>query len=170
MKALAKFLIAIVLVFLAFVVVVGPGGVVAGAEYPFGIGPWSSTGRYCHDIYEMTHFAVEWHHSDQSIPTASQKARWLAFEKTLTKTGPQVPRVDFSVWYRNTGNVAKTMETETPSINKWWNQNCTGPMMEAPATVSHVWSGIRSHATFAHYPKNVIRLQNFGKRIPTNGL
>jgi len=169
MKALAKFLMAIVLVLLAVVAVVGPGGVVASAEYPFGIGPWSSTGRYCHNIYEMTHFVAVWNHSGQSIPTARQKATWLAFEQTLTKTGPRVPRADFSVWYQNTGNVAKTMEKETPPINKWWNQNCTDPMMEAPANVSHVWSGIRSHTEFAHYPKNVIRLQNFGPRILTNG-
>ena len=60
MKALAKFLMAIVLVLLAVVAVVGPGGVVASAEYPFGIGPWSSTGRYCHNIYEMTHFVAVW--------------------------------------------------------------------------------------------------------------
>jgi hypothetical protein len=169
MKALAKFLMAIVLVFLAVVVVVGPGGVVAGAEYPFGIGPWSSTGRYCHNIYEMTHFVAVWHHSDQSTLTDRQKATWLAYEKTLTKTGPQVPRADFSVWYQNTGNGAKTMEKETSPINKWWNQNCTDPMMEAPATVSHVWLGLRSHATFEHYPKNVIRLQNFDQRILKNG-
>lgn len=165
MRAIAKFLIAIVLVLGVFVVVVGPGSVVAGTEHPFGVGPWSSTGRYCHNIYEMTHFVDEWKRVGQPNLTASQKVRRLGFEKTLTKSGPYVPRADFTAWYRSTGNVAKTMESETAPINTWWNQNCTDPLMEAPASIRHVWSGIGSHATFAHNPKNVVQLKNFIKVI-----
>jgi hypothetical protein len=160
-KAIAKLLIAIVIVFLAVVVVVGPGRVVAGAAYPFGVGPWSSTGRYCQNAYAMAHFVDEWHHSDRTILSASQRVTWLAFEKTLTKSGPPVPRADFTAWYRTTGNVVKIFASESMLINTWWNQNCTDPMMEAPAAASRVWSGIGSHANFAHYPKNVIHIENF---------
>jgi hypothetical protein len=167
-KAIAKLLIAIVVVLLAVVVVIGPGRMVAGAEYPFGIGPWSSTGNYCHHIYEMTHFVDEWHHSDRATLSPTQRGTWLEFEKTLTKTGPEVPRADFTAWYR-TSSVGSKKVSETGLINTWWNQNCTDPMMEAPAAVGHTWSGIVSHTSFTHYPKNVIHLANFSRRIPHTG-
>lgn len=154
---------AMVLVFVAVVVVLGPGRVIAGAEYPFGVGPWGSTGRYCHDIDGMTKFAHAWKRSDHIGLSSSQKVTWLAFEKTLTKSGPYVPRADFTAWYRRTGNVAKRMRGETKLINTWWNQNCTEALMEAPASAARVWSGVRSPATFTHYPKNILHLQDFVK-------
>jgi hypothetical protein len=163
-KALVKTLIAIVLFLGIVFAVVGPGRVVAGAEYPFGIGPWSSTGRYCQKIYQMTHFVDEWHHSDRTVLTASQKMTWQEFEKTLTDTGPAVPRTDFASWYRSAGFTA-THKSESAHINKWWNQNCTDPMMEAPASISHVWSGVGSHLNFPHFPKNVIVEANYVKVI-----
>jgi hypothetical protein len=162
MKALVKTLIAIVLVLGIVFAVAGPGRVVAGAEYPFGIGPWSSTGRYCQNIYEMTHFADVWQHSDHTVLTPSQKVTWQHFKKTLTSTGPEVPRADFTAWYRSSG-ISTKHKSETALINTWWNQNCTDPMMEAPASINHVWSGVGSHLNFAHYPKNVIVLRNFLK-------
>ena len=165
MRALVKSLIAIVLVLVALFAVMGPGRVVAGAEYPFGVGPWSSTGRYCHDIYEMAKLADQLHHSHRTKASAGQKASWFEYEKTLTKTGPVVPRADFTAWYRTTGNWLKTMERETSNINTWWNKNCTDPMMEAPASINHVWSGLGSHTAFARFPKNIIQLKNFFKVI-----
>jgi len=37
--------------------------------------------------------------------------------------------------------------------------------MHATAPISHAWSGIGSHATFVHYPKNVIHVESFIKVI-----
>jgi len=162
-KTLAKCLIAFAVLLVALAVFVGPGGVVAGAEYPFGIGPWSSTGHYCRTIDETARFVDHWKHSDRFTLTASQKVTWHAIEKTLTETGPQVPRADFTAFFRSTGNPSKTMQGESALINTWWNQNCTDPMMEAPASIAHSFSGIGSHATFAHYPKNVLQVKDFFK-------
>ena len=161
MRALVKVLIAIVLVIVALVVVIGPGGVVAGSEYPFGIGPWSSTGRYCHDMYDMNHFVDAWHHSDRTTLSPSQKVTYLAYEKALTETGPAVPRADFTAFYRASGDVEKRMESEATLLNTWWNQNCAGPMMNVPASLGRAWSGLGSHARFTHYPKNDIHVENF---------
>jgi hypothetical protein len=158
---MVKCMIAIVVVLVAVFVVVGPARAVAGAEYPFGIGPWSNTGRYCHDIYEMTHLAEQWRHSDRATLSPSQKVTWLALEKALTKTGPIVPRTDFTAWYPGRGNSPKKIEAETALINTWSNQNCADPLMEAPASVSHTWSGFDSHDTFTHYPKNMIHIKDF---------
>jgi hypothetical protein len=160
-KAIVKSVIAFLLVLVALVVIIGPGGVVAGAEYPFGIGPWSSTGRYCHDIYSMSHFVAEFHHSGQTNFNASQRRTFLAFQETLTTSGPQVPRADFTAFFRTTGHVEERTQGEGKLINTWWNQNCTDAVMEVPASVSRVWSGVGSHASFTHYPKDVIQLKNF---------
>jgi hypothetical protein len=160
-KFVVKSIIAILLVLVAIFVVLGPARAVAGAEYPFGVGPWSTTGRYCHDIYEMTHLADQWHHSGRLTLTSSQKVTWLALEKVLTKTGPIVPRTDFAAWYPGAGHTQKKIEAETPLINTWSNQNCTEPLMEAPAALSHTWSGFDSHDTFTHFPKNMIHIKDF---------
>ncbi len=165
MRALVKVLIAIVLVVVALVVVVGPGGVVAGSEYPFGIGPWSSTGRYCQDMYEMNHFVDEWHHSDRVTLSPSQKVTSRAYEKVLTETGPAVPRAEFTVFYRSGGDVEKRMDREATLLNTWWDEHCAVPMMEVPASLGRTWSGLGSHAHFTHYPKNVMRIGNFFKVI-----
>ena len=53
------------------------------------------------------------------------------------------------------------MKGEGLLINKWWSQNCTDPLMQATAPINHAWSGIGSHATFVHYPKNVIHVESF---------
>jgi hypothetical protein len=164
-KAIVKLVVAIVVALVAIVVLIGPGRVVAGTEYPFGVGPWSSTGRYCHVIYTMTHFVDEWKHSDHTTLSSSQKVTWLAFEKTLTTTGPHVPRADFTAWYRTTGNVAKRMANESSLINTWWNHNCTSFMMEVPASANRIWSGVDAHETFVHYSKNVIDVANFSRVI-----
>jgi len=164
-KTIVRTLIAIVLLLVALVVVVGPGTVVAGAENPLGIGPWSTSGHYCQNIYAMTQFVDKWKHSERTKLTPSQKVTWRAYEATLKKNGPQVPRADFTAFFRTTGNVAKTMEGESLLINKWWDQNCADPLMRVPASISHVWSGIGSHATFVYYPKNVVHIRNFSKVI-----
>jgi hypothetical protein len=166
MKAIVKLLIVSAVVLVAIVFVVGAGRVVAGAEYPFGVGPWSSNGHYCRAIYEMSYFVDERKHSGRATLSTSQRLTWLEFEKSLTKTGPQVPRADFIAWYRTTGYVSTRKTAETTVLNAWWNQNCTAALMEAPASVSHVWSVLGSHTTFAHYPKNVIHLRSFLKVIP----
>src|SRR5208282_6598147 len=109
MKTLVKFLIAIVLVVVVVVVVVGPARLVASAEYPIGIGPWSSTGRYCQDIYNMGRLVDEWHDSGRSTFTPSEKTTAIALAKTLTDTGPAVPRADFTAFFRTTGNFDQRM-------------------------------------------------------------
>jgi hypothetical protein len=160
-KTLVKLLIAIVLVLVAVVIVFGPGKVVAGTEYPFGIGPWSSNGRYCQHVYELGHLVDEWNHPDQHAFTPSEKATVTALAKTLTKTGPEVPRADFTAFFRTSGNFVKTMTNESVLINTWSNQNCTDPLMETPSSLSHVWKGLIAHETFTHYPKNVIKVRDF---------
>jgi hypothetical protein len=160
-KTLVRFLIAIVLVVVVVVVVVGPARLVAGAEYPIGVGPWSSTGRYCQDIYEMGHLVDEWHDSGRSTFTPSEKTAAIALAKTLTDSGPVVPRADFTAFFRTTGNFDKRMMSEGALINTWSNQNCTNLLMEAPSSLSHVWKGLTAHETFAHYPRNVIKVGDF---------
>jgi hypothetical protein len=159
-KTLVRFLIAAVIVVVVVAVAIGPARLVAGTEYPIGIGPWSSTGRYCQDIYKMGHLVDEWHHSERSL-TASEKTTAAALVTTLTKTGPVVPRADFTAFFRTTGDVVKRMTSEGALINTWSNQNCTDILMEAPASLSHVWKGLTTHETFTHYPRNVIRVENF---------
>jgi hypothetical protein len=163
-KSLLKCVIAIAVVLVALVVAVGPGGVVAGAEYPLGIGPWSSTGRYCHTIDATAKFGDRWTHSGQTHLTPSQMTTWHALEKSLTTTGPAVARADFSSWFRITVLTTSTAN-ETKVIDTWWNQNCADPMMEVPASVAHVWSGLGSHASFTHYPKNVLHVGDFSRLI-----
>ena len=162
MRTIAKLLSVIVLVLVAAVVVVGPGRVVAGAEYPFGGGPWGSTGRYCQDIYGLGHVVDAWHRSSQPL-TPSETKSVLPLEKMLTKSGPRVPRADFTAFFETTGNVNERMDGESVLINTWWNQNCAGGSMEAPASLSRTWSGVLSHGTFTHYRKNVIKIRNFSK-------
>jgi hypothetical protein len=162
MKALVKFFVAILLVLVASFVVIGPGRLVAGAEYPMGVGPWGSTGRYCQHMYSLTHLIDVWHGSD--LPASTQeKTTVRALQKALTTSGPAVPRADFSAFFRTRGDVSKTMSTETPILNKWWNQNCTAMWMEAPSSLNRTWSGMLGHERFTHYPKNVVKLRNFSK-------
>lgn len=166
MKVIVRVMSAIVVALVVLVIVVGFGRIVAGAEYPFGVGPWSSTGHYCHDIAAMTHMIDEWKHSGQTTLTTTQKVQWLAFEKALTsRSGPEVPRADFTAWYRRTGKILKTVTAETALINTWWNANCADAVMEAPASLNHHWAGLMSHAHFTHYPKNIIHLKDFVKVI-----
>ena len=81
MKVIVRTLIAIVLVLVAVVVVIGPGKVVAGVEYPFGAGPWSSTGHYCHNMYGLTKFVDKTFHSGQVL-TTEDKTHYRSYEKT----------------------------------------------------------------------------------------
>lgn len=152
MKVIVRILIAIVLVLVAIVVVIGPGKIVAGVEYPFGVGPWSSTGRYCHAMYELTKFVDKSFHSDRVI-TAEEKAHYRSHEKTLTETGPHVPRADFTAFFAGTG---KKMNSEGKLLNTWWNQNCADPVMNASASANRAMSGVVLHVKFTHYPKNVV--------------
>jgi hypothetical protein len=164
-KTIVGTLIAILLLLVALVVVVGPGTVVAGAESPFGIGPWSTTGHYCQHIFSMSQIVDQWKLAGQSRLTPSQEVIWRANETTLTNNGPQVPIADFTAFFRTTGNVARTMKDESLLINKWWDQNCADPLMQAPASISHAWSGIVSHAAFVRYPKNIVHVENFIKAV-----
>jgi hypothetical protein len=155
MKRLVRYLIAIVLVVVVVVVVVGPARLVAGAEYPIGVGPWSSTGRYCQDIYRLGHLADEWH---QRSLTPSEITTVMALAKTLTDTGPQVPRADFTALFRTTGTDEKRIAGDVALINTWSNQNCADLLMEAPSSLNHVWKGLTGHETFTHYPRNIIKV------------
>jgi len=157
MRAIVKYLIAIVIVLVAVVVVIGPGKVVADVEYPFGAGPWSSTGRYCHHMYGLTRFVDKSFHSYRAI-TPNEKTVYRAYEKVLTETGPYVPRADFTAFFGGTG---KKMTSEGKLLNTWWNQNCADPLMNASASANRVMSGVVSHEKFTHYPKNVVKVVFF---------
>jgi hypothetical protein len=153
-KALVRFVIAILLVLVVSVVVIGPGRLVAGAEYPMGVGPWGSTGRYCQHMYSLTQLM-----NDKGQPlTTKVKTTFRALEKSVTMTGPVVPRADFSAFFKS---AVKAMNRETALLNKWWDQNCTQMWMEAPSSLNRTWSGMIGHESFTHYPKNVVRLENF---------
>lgn len=52
---LVCFLVEILFVSVLAAVVVGPGQSVAGAEHPFRIGPWDSTGHYRQIIFTLSH-------------------------------------------------------------------------------------------------------------------
>jgi hypothetical protein len=160
MKALVKIVLAILFVLVVAVVVVGPARFVAGAEYPLGIGPWGSTGRYCQHVYSLTHLVDVWHDSDRSA-TPEEKTTYLALEKSLTSSGPEVPMDDFTKFFQARGNVVKMMSTESALLNKWWDQNCTQMWMEAPSSLNHTWSGMIGHEQFTHFPKNVVVVRNF---------
>jgi hypothetical protein len=162
-RVIVRFLIAIVVLLAAIVVVIGPGKIVAGVEYPFGVGPWSSTGRYCHDIYDLMQLVDEYHHSDRMGPTPTELTALHSYEKTLTKTGPHVPRADFTAFFRTSGKVVKRMTSEGKLINTWWNQNCADPLMNTSASANNVLSGLVSHEKFTHYPKNIVKVPYFFK-------
>jgi len=157
MKVFVRTLIAIILVLVAAVVVIGPGKVVAGVEYPFGAGPWSSTGHYCHDMYGLTKFVDETFHSGQVL-TTEDKTHYRSYEKTLTANGPYVPRADFTAFFAGSG---KKMTSEGKLLNTWWNQNCADPIMNTAASANRAMSGFVSHVKFTHYPKNVVDVAHF---------
>ncbi|MGB8196331.1 MAG: hypothetical protein WCF25_04910 [Acidimicrobiales bacterium] len=160
MRALVKFLVAMLFLLVVSVVVVGPGRLVAGAEYPLGIGPWGSTGRYCQHMYSLTHLVEVWHHSDRSA-TAHERSTYRALETSLTSSGPEVPKADFAEFFQARGNVVKTMSAQSVLLNTWWDQHCTQMWMEAPASLNSAWSGIIGHERFTHFPKNVVVVRNF---------
>jgi hypothetical protein len=162
MKALVKFVIAILLIFVAAFVIVGPGRLVAGAEYPMGVGPWGSTGRYCQDMYSLTHLVDVWHGSD--VPaTTEEKVTFRALQKALTESGPAAPQAPWVAFFGPRGFLKAKVDES--ALNKWWNQNCTQTWMEAPSSLNRTWSGMLGRETFTHYPKNVVDLKNFFKVI-----
>lgn len=161
MKAFAKIIGGVILLLIVIVVVVGPGKIVAGVEYPFGVGPLGSTGQYCHDINTVSRLFAQAHRAGEERLNTGQEASFLAFEKTLTHTGPVVPRADFTAFFRRSKNSSTTMTADGALLNTWWNQNCTEALMEAPSALGKVWSGIGVRNTFAHYPKNVIKVDDF---------
>jgi hypothetical protein len=165
MKVLVRVLAVVLVLLIAVVVVVGPGRIVAGVEYPFGVGPWSSTGHYCHNIAAMTRMVDQWKNSGETRLSATQQELWFAYQTTLTTNGPEVPKADFTAWYRRTGKVAKTITAETTLINTWWNANCADAVMITPASLNRDWSGLMSNAHFAHYSKNIVHMNAFIESI-----
>jgi hypothetical protein len=161
-KTLVRFVIAIILVLVVSVVVVGPGRLVAGAEYPVGVGPWGSTGRYCQDMYSLTHLVDVWHGSDRPA-TAKEKTTFKALQHALTHSGPAVPQADWMTVFHPAPPVLKSRTKENTLLNTWWNQNCTQMWMEAPSSLNRTWSGMIGHENFTHYPKNVVDLATFLK-------
>jgi hypothetical protein len=163
MRVLVRFLIAILLVLVVAVVVVGPGRLVAGAEYPFGVGPWGMNGRYCQDMYSLNRLVDEWHRSDLVVATTKEKTTYVALKNALTRSGPEVPRADFTAFFGTHGNVLnlRRMTEEAMPLNTWWNQNCTEAFMEAPSSLNHAWSGMLGHEHMSHYPKNIVHVGNF---------
>ncbi len=162
MRVIARILMAFLVVIIAVVIVVGPGRIVASAEYPFGVGPWSSPGHYCHNMYGLTRLVDKWHDSGAGSLSAHEATSVQAFEKSLTSTGPHVPRADFTAFFRRTGKkVVKRMTDEGKLLNTWWDSNCSDPLMNVPASLSHDLTGLTSHERFTHYPKNVVKTQFF---------
>src|SRR5450631_2505528 len=104
---MVRTLTVVVVVLIAVFALMGPGRVVAGSEYPFGIGPWSSTGRYCHNIATVAKLVDQWKHPGKATLSSNQTVTWLALEKTLTTNGPRVPRDDFLAWYGSKGDVVR---------------------------------------------------------------
>jgi hypothetical protein len=157
MKVIVRLLIAIVLLLVVIVVIIGPGKIVAGVEYPFGVGPWSSTGRYCHNMYGLARLVDKASRSGRA-PTREELASYRSYEKTLTQNGPHVPRADFTAFFRGNG---KKMASEGKLLNSWWNGNCADAVMNASASANRVMSGVVSHEKFTHYPKNALKVVLF---------
>ena len=122
-------------------------------------------GHYCRTIDEMTQFVDRVAALRTDATDAAPKSDVARVREDLDQDRTPVPRDRLHGVVPTKGNVAKTMEKEAAQINTWWNQNCTDPMMEVPASFSPYWSGLASHATFSTTRRTSSDDKNFIKVI-----
>jgi len=128
-------------VILAFILFwcVGPGGVIAVAEWPFGIGPFSSQGSYCTDMHRFA--------ADISIATNNPSSGNISTVKTaygnLISSAPNQTVVsDLNNWLsaEQSGNSQEVSSAAT-TLNGWIASTCSSPAYKLPYQINQFYGG-----------------------------
>jgi hypothetical protein len=144
---------------------IGPGGVVAAWEYPFGAGPWSATGRYCHKVVALGIIFNEVQASQHY--TKGQRSQARAYATTLSTTGPIRVRRDFVAYFSAlSAGQTGAFKTSSAKLNVWWNQSCSVPSNTVPASLNKYFAGFfGDNGPPFEYPRNIFYVKP-GFRLP----
>ena len=125
------------ILFISFALI-GPGGVLAFGEAPFGIGPITKHGEYCTDTHLMAHYLIQYNAS----PTAANLSLVRSSIKTAYKKAPnQEVKSDISNYvYAIAGGSNQAIASASNSINEWIKSSCT-ISYSLPYTLNGWWGG-----------------------------
>ena len=137
-RILIKIAEAIGVVLLIAIAIIGPGGVLAVAEAPFGSGPFSHHGRYCTDMHLMAHSVIQ----ANASPTASNISSLKAAIKTVYQNAPN-PTIKAEIYnYVSalSNNDSSGVQSGAAQINHWITSSCT-LSYSLPYRLNGIWGG-----------------------------
>lgn len=126
---------------LAFLVAgfIGPGGVIALAEWPFGAGPFSTSGSYC---TQMHRFAGDVSLVTNNPSSANVSNLTNAFDKLLKSAPNQTVVDDLNTWLSAEQVGDKQLVSDAAgTLNKWISASCSSPAYKIPYEINQIYSG-----------------------------
>ena len=120
-------------------VFIGPGGVIALAEWPFGTGPFSSQGSYCTDMHR---FASEISTAIQNPNSQNLSTVQTAYGKLLSTAPDQVVVTDLQDWMSaQQSQDAQQVKSASTALNHWINSTCSSPAYKIPYEINQFYNG-----------------------------
>ena len=124
--------------FLIFIVL-GPGGLIATIEWPFGTGPFSSQGSYCTDMHHFASnlIAAERNQSSSNIEKVRSGFSGLTQNAPNQKVSELLSNWETAIQAQDSQAVTSAVN----DLNSWIGTSCSSPAYKLPYQINSFWGG-----------------------------
>ena len=140
----------VVILFVGFTLL-GPGGVVAGFEYPFGAGEYSTNGQFCNRVQAVANDLHHWQNTTAFVsrvqgelegdasaaPNSRAKAVFSNVNSDMTNMVTAATLGD-SV---SLDAASLQFQSDSKAINAWYSDTCKSAAMTIRRDLNNIWSG-----------------------------
>jgi hypothetical protein len=127
-------------IFLLGLGLLGPGGLIAGVEYPFGAGPFTTEGRYCTAMHTFAATTK----NDIANPTKANAKQLVAdVKQMINKAFDSSVKSEFEDWISaQVAGSQADVNTATTNLNQWMSNHCSSVAYKFPFQLNSWYGGL----------------------------
>ena len=150
-KLIERIATSIGMILMVGIMLVGPGGVVAGLEYPFGAGEYSDNGQFCNRVQAVAKDLNHWQDTTayasrvqgelEGDASAAPNSRARA---VFSRVSSDMTNMLTATALGDSGSFDAALlqfQSDAKTMNSWYSDTCKSAAMTIPRGLNNIWSG-----------------------------
>ncbi len=150
-KLIERIATSIGMILMVGIMLVGPGGVVAGLEYPFGAGEYSDNGQFCNRVQAVGKDFNNWQKTTADASRVQGELEGDASAAPNSRARAVFSRVSSDMTNMLTATALGDsgsfdaaflqFQSDAKTMNSWYSDTCKSAAMTIPRGLNNIWSG-----------------------------
>ena len=150
-KLIERIATSIGMILMVGIMLVGPGGVVAGLEYPFGAGEYSDNGQFCNRVQAVGKDFNHWQKTTADASRVQGELEGDASAAPNSRARAVFSRVSSDMTNMLTATALGDsgsfdaaflqFQSDAKTMNSWYSDTCKSAAMTIPRGLNNIWSG-----------------------------